>query len=129
MAPSHLPERGECNINVANDPQIKIFGVTWPPPAPQPTITLSEISPGPVMLMKPQYEIISSGSNPNISALTEELALNREVNRAETVNSNEFTGWLSPRELTGLLVTDNSDKLVTVHKFSEGFYCFSVLSN
>ena len=69
----------------------------------QPTITLSEISGVPMMLMKPQYKIISYGSNPNISAALAELALNREVNRAETVNSNEFTspergnlaGWLS----------------------------------
>ena len=62
--------------------------------ARDPTITLSEISPGPMMLMKPQYGIISYGSNSNISALVEELALThitREVNRAEAVNSNEFT--------------------------------------
>ena len=66
--------------------------------ASDPPITLSEISPVPMMLMKPQYKIISYGSNPNISAALAELALNREVNRAETVNSNEFTSpeasWL-----------------------------------
>ena len=59
--------------------------------ASDPPITLSEISPVPMMLMKPQYKIISYGSNSNISAVVEELALSREVNRAETVNSNEFT--------------------------------------
>ena len=73
--------------------------------ASDPPITLSEISPVPMMLMKPQYKIISYGSNTNISDAMAELPLNTEVNRAETVYSNEFTspergkqvvpGWLS----------------------------------
>ena len=79
-----------------------------------PTITLSEISPVPMMLMKPQYEIISYGSNSNISAVVEKLSLTTEVNRAETVNSNECTspeasqlvGFLS---VLALSVTDNSE--------------------
>ena len=90
-----------------------------------------------MMLMKPQYEIISYGSNSNISALVEELALTlhspeKLIEQKQllvmSLLHQRQAHWLAfshPWSVT----THNSDKLVTVRKFSEGFNCFSVLSN